>query len=188
MVAPKRKHGGARPGAGRPRGSGKKKRKAAPAAPPEQLSIDLGKELPWHLIRQAAEAGAPESTILDAYAIAPSRLEVPAIKERFHRELREGHAVYELQLRLDIKWRGKHTRRNAGSVNALQLQARNVLGWDRGIEGQEQAPDLGTARQRLRDLLAKLEKSRSEIEGRPVTMLELLQRVALEGAGAGGEP
>lgn len=144
-----------------------------------QLPLDIGDDLPWTLIRQAAEAGTPPNVIIDAYALPLARLELPGVKERFQRTMREGHAVYEIQLRLDIKWRGKYTKRNAGSVNALALQARNILDWDRGLEGQDQAPDLGTARQRLRDLFEKLAKARTDIEGRPVSILELLHREAI---------
>ncbi len=94
----------------------------------------------------------------------------------FRNELAVGHARYAVELRMEIRRRGQRTTKSAGSVNALALQARNVLDWDKQLPAQETEPDLGTARQRLRDLFAQLARARTEIEGRPVSVLELLHR------------
>ena len=151
----------------------------APAAP-------TGGGLPWEEIRAAASTGAPLETIVRALRITESALSDAATLATLREELAAGHAIYELELRKTIRNRGLVSKRNAGSVNALSLQARNILEWDRQIPTQETEPDLGTARQRLRDLFVKLAQSRSEIEGRPVTPLELLHREAQ--ADAGGPP
>jgi len=151
--------GGVRPGAGRPR----TKPKPTPA-------------LPWARIREAAEAGAEEPEIVRALEISEFALAEPANLTRFREEIARGHALLKLELRKTIRRRGQRTSKGAGSVNALALQARNILEWDKQLPSQEQEPDLGTARQRLRDLFAKLAQARTEIEGRPVTALELLHR------------
>ena len=96
----------------------------------------------------------------------------------FRSELAACHARYAVELRQEIRRRGKRSAKNAGSVNALALQARNVLDWDRQLPNQETEPDLGTARQRLRDLFVQLARARSEVEGRTVTVLDLLHREA----------
>jgi len=129
-------------------------------------------------VREAASFGSPEETIIRGLDIPESALLNQAELARFRREIAIGHAKYELELRRAIRSRGQKSGRWAGSVNALALQARNILDWDKQIPAQETEPDLGTARQRLRDLFALLAKSRSETEGRPVTVLELLHREA----------
>lgn len=166
MAGTKGHSGGLRPGGerGRPR---KHPPKPAPAP-----------RLPWNLIREAAEAGADESEIVRALEISESALEDQVALARFRDVLAVGRARYLLELRKTIKMRGIRTTKSAGSVNALSLQARNHLDWDKQLPAQEVEPDLGTARQRLKDLLVKLAESRSEIEGKRVTPLALLQREA----------
>lgn len=118
-----------------------------------------------------------------ALVIVDAALEDPAQLARFREEISIGHARYQLELREQIKRRGNRSTRNAGSVNALALQARNILDWDRQIPAQEPEPDLGTARQRLRDLFGRLAAARSDIEGKRVDVIELLYREAFPDAG-----
>lgn len=136
------------------------------------------KQLPWKLIREAAAAGADEGVIVRALGIPDVLLEDAANLTQFRDEIARGLAIYKLELHKTIKQRGRKTTKSAGSVNALALQARNVLEWDKQLPTQEVEPDLGTSRQRLRDLLTKLAQSRTEIEGQTVTALELLHREA----------
>lgn len=150
-------HGGSR-GGGRPR-----------KHPPK---------LPWRRITRNAKAGATEEEIVRGLQLNVQALNDPVTLTKFRDVIASGHAAYRLHLRQAIKLRGLRTHEGAGSVNALALQARNVLDWDSQIPAQETEPDLGTARQRLRDLIVRLAESRSQIEGRPVTPLELLSREA----------
>jgi hypothetical protein len=129
-------------------------------------------------VRAAAIAGAVEEEILRGLQISEAALADPATLTRFRDEIAQGHARYKLELRVAIKKRSLRTSENAGSVNALALQARNILDWDKQLPAQEAQPDLGTARQRLRDLFVKLAEARSELEGRKVTAAELLHREA----------
>ena len=80
--------------------------------------------------------------------------------------------------------RGRHTNPKGtdGSVNALSLQARNTLDWDRQLPTQEVPPDLGTARARLSDMLLRLAQQVSAVEGRHVPVLEIIQREASVGS------
>jgi hypothetical protein len=149
-------HGGRRTGAGRPR-----------VRP---------KTLPWQLIRRAAANRATEAEIISALRIPDSALADPAVPARFREEISIAHARHDLELRHSIRRRGLRTTRHAGSVNALAMQARNSLDWDRQVPAEEGEPDLATSRQRLRDMLMRLAEARSEVEGRPVTALELLYR------------
>ena len=126
----------------------------------------------------SAEVGGEEGEIIRALGISEAALKDPINLQRFRDEISTGHARYKLELRRTIHKRGQRTSKTAGSVNALALQARNCLDWDRPLQTQETEPDLGTARQRLRDLFVKLAQARSEIEGRAVTPLELLHREA----------
>ena len=162
MAGRKQHSGGARHGTGRPRG------KPKPSPPPPAL--------PWVAIRDAAAAGATEAEILKAYGIDEGQLADPVMLARFRQELETGLARYKIALRMAIKDRGNRTRRGAGSVNALALQARNHLDFDKLIPAQETEPDLGTARQRLADLGAKMASAVSEREGRTVTLAMLLER------------
>jgi hypothetical protein len=161
MAGTKGKGGGRRPGAGRHR-----KRPAKPKPI----------ELPWMMIREAAAAGATEAEILKAYRIEETALGDPPTLARFRTELEGGLARYKIGLRMSIKDRGNRTRRGAGSVNALALQARNYLDFDKQIPAQETEPDLGTARQRLEDLGEKMAGAASEREGKTVTLAMLLER------------
>jgi hypothetical protein len=156
--------GGRRAGSGRPRSK---------PAPPPRLP-----ELPWAQIKAAAEDGAEEGDVIRDLRISEAQLADPVVLARFRDVVAAGNGRYRIDLRATIKRRGQKTTKAAGSVNALALQARNKLDWDKTIPTQEVAPDLGTARQRLRDLLVKLAQSRSEMEGKPVTVLELLHREA----------
>jgi hypothetical protein len=167
VAGTKGRGGGKRPGAGRPRTK-------APA-PPKRPKSDI----PWAAVRDAAQAGATEQEIVRAFEISDASLSDPAILTRFRDEIARGHARQAVDLRVEIQRRGKRTARGSGSVNALSLQARNILDWDKQIPAQDVEPDLGTARQRLRDLFVKLAQARSEIEGKRVTALELLHREAL---------
>jgi hypothetical protein len=149
------KRGGRRAGAGRPR------------------------TINWKAVEKAFDApGATEQTVIKALEIPDVVLENPEILARLRRCADVARAKYELQLRGAIRDRGLHTKRGAGSVNALALQARNLLDWDRQMPTQETQPDLTTARQRLSDLFGRLAEARSEIEGRKVTVEELLHRIA----------
>jgi hypothetical protein len=160
--------GGKRPGAGRPR--------TKPIPPPAAPRI------PWEKIRTAARTGAPEEEIIVGLELPQGALDDPASLLRFREEIAKGHAAYKLELRQMIRSRGLKGRLKdnevAGSVNALGLQARNILDWDKQIPAQETEPDLGTARERLKVLLSKAAKARSDIEGKIVTVLDLLVREA----------
>jgi hypothetical protein len=129
-------------------------------------------------VKTAAETDTEEAEVIRALGISELALADPVNLTRFRDELARGHALYKLELRQTIRQRGQRSSKSAGSVNALALQARNILEWDKQLPTQETEPDLGTARQRLRDLFVKLSQSRSEIEGKPVTVLELLHREA----------
>jgi hypothetical protein len=168
VAGAKGRSGGRRAGAGGPR-----KRPPRPKA---------AAALPWQKISAAARSGAPEEEIITGLQLPNGALDDPSNLLRFRDEIAKGHAAYKLELRQTIRARGlkSRVRENevAGSVNALGLQARNVLDWDKQIPGQETEPDLGTARERIKDLLAKAAKARSEIEGKVVTVLDLLAREA----------
>jgi hypothetical protein len=153
------------------RGGGKQAGAGRPKVRPEKL--------PWKLIEAAAQAGATELEIVRAYGITEAALSDPAILARFREELSRGHARQALGLRIQIQRRGTKTTEGSGSVNALALQARNILDWDKQLPAQETEPDLGTARQRLKDSLEKLALARSEIEGKKVTVLELIRRESM---------
>jgi hypothetical protein len=161
---------------GGPRGGGRPPKRNRKRKPPRKPPAARG--LPWERIREASEAGAEETEIVRALEISESALGDQATLTRFRDVLAVGHARYLLELRKTIKKRGLRTTKSAGSVNALSLQARNQLDWDKLLPVQETEPDLGTARQRLKDLLVRLAESRSEIEGKRVTPLALLDREA----------
>lgn len=156
MAGRKGRSGGPRPGAGA------KRRRAVP--------------VPWRRVEAAARVGATEEEIVRGLPLPPGALEDPANLTRFRDALAVGHALYRLDLRTLIKRRGRRTVEQAGSVNALALQARNVLDWDTQVPEKEPDQDLGTARSRLLALVGRLAAARSEIEGRPVTPLEVLFR------------
>jgi hypothetical protein len=168
VAGAKGRSGGRRPGAGRPRSPGK------PAPPPRPPVPPIN----WKAVREAADAGADEREIIRGLGIPDEALQDPATLAQLRAEITAGHARQKLELRRTIRNRGLKTLKGAGSVNALALQARNVLEWDKELPTQEVEPDLGTARQRLRDLLVKLAQARTEVEGRKVTPLELLHREA----------
>jgi hypothetical protein len=166
-------HGGARPGAGR-------KPTAAKLAVPAD-------EIPWNAVERYALTGAPEREITTALGITEAMLQERPIADRFKATIARGHARYKLELREQIKERGNRTRKGAGSVNALGLQARNHLDWDRDIPQQMMAPDLVGARERLRDTLTRLAEARSDIEGKVVSPLEVVYREAF-GTGVENPP
>ncbi len=127
-----------------------------------------------------------------AFGLDEPALVAAGALEKFKRIVEVGHARDRVTLRAEIKSRMLKTRKNAGSVNAMQLCARNKLGWDRQAFGQAEEPDLSTARERLRQTLLKLATQRSQIEGQTVTPCDLLYREAhgvwpWEGA-EGGQP
>jgi len=128
------------------------------------------------MIREAAAAGATEAEILKAYGIEEAALADAGVLARFRTELERGLARFKIGLRMSIKDRGNRTRRGAGSVNALALQARNHLDFDKQVPAQETEPDLGTARQRLEDLGEKMAAAASDREGKTVTLAMLLLR------------
>lgn len=168
---------GAKGRSGGKRGGGRPRKAPQASLPP--------KPVPWERVRAAAEAGATETEIVRALEIADEALSDPVVLARFRDELARGHARYAIELRQTIRRRGQRTTETAGSVNALSLQARNILDWDKQLPAQETEPDLGTARQRLRDLFVKLAENRSEIEGKAVTVLQLLHREAHADQGKG---
>jgi hypothetical protein len=170
VAGAKKRSGGRRGGSGRPgRAKGARKPLQTSAKPPK---VD------WRAVRENADAGATEQAIVRGLGIPDEALADPVVLTRFRAEISAGHGRYELELRKAIRKRGLKTTKAAGSVNALALQARNILDWDKQLPAQETEPDLGTARQRLRDLFVKLAEARSDIEGRTVTPLELLYREA----------
>jgi len=165
MSGKKGRSGGLRPGGekGRPR---KPARERKPAS------------LPWKKIQEAAASGAEEPEIVRGLEISEASLQNQVTLARFRDVIAVGRARFLLELRRTIKARGLRTNKGAGSVNALALQARNYLDFDKLLPSQETEPDLGTSRQRLKDLLVRAAESRSEIEGKRVTPLELLDREA----------
>lgn len=170
MAAAKRApHGGKRPGTGRPR---------------------KPREIPWAKVEDYASAHAPEADIRLALDITDAMLG-PAELEKFRAIVARGHAMYRLNLRRLVRRRGERSNPKGtdGSVNALALQARNTLDWDRQIPTQEVPPDLGTARARLSDLLLRLAQQTSSVEGRHVSVAEMLSResAATKDDGKGGE-
>ena len=158
--------GGPRPGAGRP------EQEAAIG----QWTPATG--IPWDAVRAAAEVGATEAEIVRALGIPGAALDDSASLARFREEIARGGGVLRLRLRARIDARGRKTSRTSGSVNALSLQARNHLDWDKLLPSQETEPDLSTARPRLRDLVVRLAAAQSETYGRTISPLELLAREA----------
>lgn len=134
--------------------------------------------MPWKKIQEAAASGAEEVEIVRGLEISEVSLQNQVTLARFRDVIAVGRARFLLELRRTIKARGLRTNKGAGSVNALALQARNYLDFDKLLPSQETEPDLGTSRQRLKDLLVRAAESRSEIEGKRVTPLELLDREA----------
>lgn len=165
MSGKRGRSGGPRPGQGRPR----KPAISKPQKPPK---------LPWRKIQEAAGAGAEEPEIVRGLEISEASLQNQVTLARFRDVIAVGRARFLLELRRTIKARGLRTNKGAGSVNALALQARNYLDFDKLLPSQEAEPDLGTARQRLKDLIVRAAEARSEIEGKRVTPLELLDREA----------
>lgn len=166
-TAPPR-HGGPRPGAGRPPRGGD----SAPAGP-----------IPWKDVERYATSGAPEAEIATALGITEAVLQDRVVADRFRAAIVRGHAQFKVGLREQIKLRGNKTNKGAGSVNALALQARNHLDWDREVPQQLAAPDLAGARERLRDTLIRLAAARSEVEATVISPLEIIYREAF-GRGA----
>ncbi len=83
--------------------------------------------------------------------------------------LSSGETYRKAELAVRIKERSSRSKRNDGSVNALALRARNLLGWDRQGIQDEQKPDLTGARERLRLELQKLAQNNEALLGRPIT-------------------
>jgi hypothetical protein len=122
-------HGGARAGAGRPKG------------------------IPWDKIKRAARAGAPYDDIVAAY-VGAVQLADKANQEKLREIIDEGHAHNRVNLRLAIAKRGLED----GSVNLLLGKARNELDpqWDSQNVAQAGVPDTLGAAERLGEILDKL--------------------------------
>jgi hypothetical protein len=134
--------------------------------------------VPWAKVRQFAQAGADEVRILRGLGLEEQRLRELGCWDRFQRDVAQWNQQGQLELLSDIRDRSKRSKRNSGSVNAMALRARNQLGWDRQVLGQESEPDLSVAHERLREELVKLAGVRSQIEGRTVTVPDLFFRDA----------
>jgi hypothetical protein len=151
--------GGARKGAGRPR---KPRPKPAPAPKTDGFEQILAQ------VREYAEAGVEEATIVSVLKIDEAKLKAEGRLTAFREAVAYGQEVCRAELMLQIKRRSTRTRRNDGSVNALALRARNLLNWDRQGIQDEQKPDLSGARERLRLELQKLAANYEAQLGRPI--------------------
>lgn len=166
----RRQHGGARAGAGRPR-------KPVPPAPPppsdESRFVALLAEA-----KEYAEAGVEEPTILSVlgakYGMDEGRLKADGRLAAFRQAVTLGLEVCRAELIIATKRRATRTKKNDGSVNAMALRARNLLGWDRHSVQDEQKPDLSGARERLRFILEKLARNKATELGREVTAQQVL--------------
>lgn len=166
-ISRRRQHGGARPGAGRPR-------KPVPPPPPkpdpfEQLLAEA---------REYAEAGVEEPTIVAVltarHSLDEGRLKADGRLTKLRQTIILGHEVCRAQLIVETRRRALKTRKNDGSVNALALRARNLLGWDKQGVQDEPKPDLTGAHERLELELKKLADNRTALFGMPVTELDVL--------------
>lgn len=149
--------GGAKPGAGRKR----------------------SRAINWGLVLLYAKSGAQEKDIIASLDLNDSQLG-PAELDKLRATIVRGNALARVELLRDIHVRSKRTKSDGtdGSVNAQALRARNLLDWDRQIPTQEVEPDLGTARTRLGDIMLRLAQQASQVEGRHISVLELLKREA----------
>lgn len=125
-------------------------------------------------IREYAEAGVEEAVIFEACGLDEAQLKAAGEFDAVRAAIAKGHAVCRAELVVEIKRRGQRSTKNAGSVNAQALRARNLLGWDRQSIDVEEKPDLSTAKERLKDELTKLAINKSQVVGRPVTPADLL--------------
>lgn len=162
-------HGGARRGAGRPR-------KPAPStAPPTDDARFRALLLE---AKEYAEAGVEEPTILAVlgakYGLDEGRLKAEGRLATFRQTVALGLEVCRAELIVATKRRATRTKKNDGSVNAMALRARNLLGWDRHSVQDEQKPDLTGAKERLRFILEKLARNKSTEMGKPVTPQQVL--------------
>lgn len=185
MAGARGKSGGLRKGAGPKR---KNQTQPAPAEPsksneppkpPEPPRDENGKlrTIDWNRVTHFARNGVEENTIRLALDLTDDLFDAATI-DRFKKIIARGHALHRADLEVRINQRGKRTVENDGAVNILKMQAKEKLGWEREIPTQEVAPDLGTARSRLGDILLRLAQQTSQVEGRHVSVLEMLQREA----------
>ena len=160
-------HGGARRGAGRPR-----KPPPPPPRAPEKLAAMLDDA------RKYAEAGVEEPTILAVlgarYGFDEAQLKAGGHLTVFRQVVALGLEVCRAELIVQTKQRTLKTKKNDGSVNALALRARNLLGWDRQSLQDEQKPDLSGARERMRFTLEKLARNKSAELGKEVSAERVL--------------
>jgi len=174
------KTGGAKPGAGRPR----KHPVQLPLPPqprgagaPTPPAAEPKREIEWALVTNYAKNGVSEKDIRLALDITDDLLD-NAAADRLAKIIKRGHAQHRVDLQVRINERGKETKEGDGSVNILKAQAQEHLGWNREIPTQEVEPDLGTIRSHLETMLLQLARQQSMVEGRYVSVLEILKREA----------
>jgi hypothetical protein len=134
----------------------------------------VSESIDWAAVERFANVGAAEDEIVTGLGISEAQLKDPATQDRLRKLVVMGNAKKDLLLREQIDSLGKGEKRGGG--NTLALEARNRLGWDKQSAQQETAPDLASAHARLKLTLERLAAARSDIEGRPVTVAELLVR------------
>jgi hypothetical protein len=174
---PRKNAGGARPGAGR-------KPNPAPPAPPPPKDADVFNAM-LAAAREYAEAGVEEPTILavlgSRFGFDEARLKAEGRLATFRQTVALGLEVCRADLIVSTKRRATKTKKNDGSVNAMALRARNLLGWDRQSIQDEQKPDLTGARERLRFMLEKLARNKAAELGREVSPQQILLEDLYEG-------
>lgn len=170
MAGKKARSGGARKGAGRPR--------KPPPPPPPKPSDDAKFQAMLAEAREYSEAGVEEPTILAVlgarFGFDEARLKADGRLSVFRQTVALGLEICRAELIVATKRRATKTRKNDGSVNALALRTRNLLGWDRQSLQDEQLPDLSGARERLRFTVEKMARNKSEQLKREVTPGEVL--------------
>jgi hypothetical protein len=125
-------------------------------------------------VQEHAENGSPETDIVLAMGITEEQLRDPQVAQRLRDIVTRGNAKKRLLVRARVGARGRKTGKGAGSVNALALEARNLLEWDRQQQTQEEPPDLTSALPRLKLTLERIAAGQSDIQGRMVTAAEVL--------------
>lgn len=158
--------GGARPGAGRPPNS---KLRQVPIELGVDVGVDDGTSIAWTQVAEYAYAGVAERTILEALGLDENKLRAAGVLDRFRTIVTTGHARCKADLAVEIKARSERTKKNAGSVNALQLRARNQLDWDKQNLLEEAEPDLASAKEQLLQELEQLAVNKSQLLDRPVS-------------------
>jgi len=128
--------------------------------------------------REYSEAGVEEPTILAVlgaqFGFDEARLKAEGRLATFRQTVALGLEVCRAELIVATKQRAARTKKNDGSVNALALRTRNLLGWDRQSLQDEQLPDLTGARERLRFTVEKIARNKSEQLKREVSPGEVL--------------